>query len=131
MKTAGTGVTEIQNRLARYNQPIQIDASVISSKQLPDYISVNSNKLLVAMHTSLDFLTAPPSQWESNPSYIATKARIESLYVINDAAEHGVDLIQNFNAVISNQEEQKQYLLQVVEQHRNVFPKPSKELMHI
>ena len=112
MKTAETGVTEIQNRLARHNRRIQIDALVISSKQLPDFISVNSNKLLVAMHTSLDFLTAPPhSQWESNPSFIATKARIDSLKVVHNAAECGVVLIQSFNAVISNQEEQKQYLL--------------------
>ena len=62
MKTAETGVTEIQNCLARHNRHIQIDASVISPKQLPDFISVNSNKLLVAMHMNLDFLTASFSQ---------------------------------------------------------------------
>ena len=111
MITADTGVTEIQNRLARHNRRIQVYASVISSEQLLDFISVNSNKVLVAMHTSLDLLTAPPSQLETNPSYIATKARIDSLKVVNDAAERRVALIQSFNAVISNQKEQKQYLL--------------------
>ncbi len=130
MKSSRARAAEIQNQSTWAARRIQVDASVISSKQLPDFVSVNSYKLLAAMHTSLDFLTVPPSQWESNPSYIATKARIDNLKVVNDAAERGVALIQSFNAVISNQEEQKQFLLQVVEQHRKVFPKPKKEFMH-
>jgi len=47
----------------------------------------------------------------------------------NDAAERGVSLIENFNSVINNQEEQKQYLLQVVERHRQQFPVSNKSVI--
>ena len=47
---------------------------------------------------------------------------MHSIKVVNDAAERGVALIQLFNAAITPQEEQKQFLLQVVEQHRQEFP---------
>jgi len=39
---------------------------------------------------------------------------VRSLKVVNDAAERGVAMIQAFNGV-TNQEEQKQFILQVVE----------------
>jgi hypothetical protein len=45
---------------------------------------------------------------------------------VNDAVERGVALIQSFNAVLTNQEEQKQFLLQVVEKHRQDFPSATK-----
>jgi len=37
-------------------------------------------------------------------------------------AEHGVALCQSFNGVLTNQEEQKQFLLQIVKKHRLDFP---------
>ena len=47
--------------------------------------------------------------------------------VVNDLAERGVALIQHFNASITRDEEHKQYLLQVVEDHRSSFVSPTKE----
>lgn len=41
--------------------------------------------------------------------------------VVNDVAERGVALIQKFNATITQSEEQKQFLLQVVEKHRKLY----------
>ena len=40
---------------------------------------------------------------------------------VNDVAERGVALIQMFNSTTKD-EAQKQYLLQVVEQHQEQFP---------
>ena len=46
--------------------------------------------------------------------------------VINDDAERGVALIEEYNALITKNEEQKQFLLQVVQDHRRRFPDCSK-----
>jgi len=47
---------------------------------------------------------------------------LRELKVVNDAAELGVALIQYSKASSPTlQEEQKQYLLQVVEKHRQTF----------
>ena len=56
-------------------------------------------------------------------------SRVRQLKVINDAAERGISLIQNFNSVLTNQEEQKQFLLQVVEKHRQDFPDTKKSTL--
>ena len=46
--------------------------------------------------------------------------------VVNDATEHGGSLVQNYNSLLTKNEEQEQYLLQVVEQHRQKFPDATK-----
>lgn len=59
--------------------------------------------------------------WSDTPSYIAAAALVKNLVCVNDCAERGVALIQEFNETITKDEQQKQYLLQVVEKHRKSF----------
>ena len=54
-------------------------------------------------------------------SYQSASEFATNLACINDCAERGVALIQSYNATITKDEEQKQYLLQVVEKHRRDF----------
>ena len=49
-----------------------------------------------------------------------------SIKVVNDLAERGVALIEEFNCSITRDEEQKQFLLQVVENHQSKFSAPTK-----
>lgn len=49
--------------------------------------------------------------------------------VVNDVAERGVALITQFNKCITNNEEQRQYLLQVVENYRKVFKNCDKKTL--
>ena len=73
-----------------------------------------------------EFLQVDPSDWEFQPEYQESKRLVLSLKVINDLAERGVALIQEFNSSLTRNEEQKQYLLQVVENHRKKFSAPTK-----
>ena len=45
-----------------------------------------------------------------------------SLTVTNDTAERGVAIIQEYNGLLSKTEEQTQFILQVVKEHRKLFP---------
>jgi len=73
-----------------------------------------------------DFLNHHPSTWGSNKNFVDGLKRVQNLKVVNDAAERGIALIQSFNGILTNQEEQKQYLLHVVEQHQQKYPNPNK-----
>jgi len=73
------------------------------------------------------FLEIDPAEWINNEDYTRSQAICRSMRVVNDLAERGVALIQHFNASITRDEEQKQYLLQVVEDHRSLFVSPTKE----
>ena len=106
-----------------------LDESTMSKLMLPDFVSSNTVKFFAAMQIEMDFLQQNPSVWQSNEHYISGYHKVQQLKVVNDAAERGVSLIENFNSVITNQEEQKQYLLQVVEQHRQQFPASKKSVI--
>ena len=52
-----------------------------------------------------------------------------SLKVVNDVAERGVKLITDFNNLFTKDEEQKQYILQVVHKCQMLYPDVSKNTL--
>lgn len=71
------------------------------------------------------FLSASVEDWPTMQSFQQTMSTVNNLPCINDCAERGVALIETFNSTTKD-ESQKQYLLQVVEQHRKSFTKLTK-----
>jgi hypothetical protein len=69
------------------------------------------------------FLDVPVHEWPECQSYKNAYELVKNLPCVNDCAERGVALMQNFNATITRDEEEKQFVLQVVEKHRRDFPK--------
>ena len=57
------------------------------------------------------------------------KLTVHELKVVNDAAERGVALIQAYSGSLTRDEEQLQYLLQVVAAHRQAVPLPTKRYL--
>ena len=106
-----------------------LDEHIVSQRSLSHFMSMNPKKFFVAMQIETDFLQEDPSSWDNNEYYRISCLRVQQLKVVNDAAERGVSLIQNFHFIITNQEEQKQYLLQVVERHRQQFPVSKKSII--
>jgi len=72
------------------------------------------------------FLEENPSLWELRNDYIEGLHTVQQLQVANDNAERGVALIEEYNKIITKKETQKQYLLQVVQDHRRRFPECKK-----
>ena len=54
-----------------------------------------------------------PKAWKNNPAYLDALQRIEALVVGNDFADRGVATMQNYNLAFTEDEGQKQYLLQI------------------
>jgi hypothetical protein len=69
-----------------------------------------------------DFLRIPAVEWPETSSFKEAAATVSKLVCVNDCAERGVKLIEDFNLTTTD-ETQKQYLLQVVEDHRKKFQK--------
>jgi len=77
------------------------------------------------------FLSAPVEDWPGMQSFEQALSTVSRLPCVNDCAERGVALIEKFNSTTKD-ESQRQYLLQVVEQHRKTFCKlTSHELANI
>ncbi|KAE9528104.1 hypothetical protein AGLY_012526 [Aphis glycines] len=73
--------------------------------------------------------TFDPEEWENMPDYQLGLSVVRCMQVVNDFAERGVALIQNYNSILTKDENQKQFLLQVVESHRKRFPDARKTAM--
>jgi hypothetical protein len=96
------------------------------SKNLHDFVTKATRRFFDILHLSDEMLDIDPSDWINQDVYRASQEVVRSVKVVNDLAERGVALIQEFNSSITRNEEQKQFLLQVVEDHRKTFSAPTK-----
>ena len=66
------------------------------------------------MSLPVDYLQIGPGQWCYNSEFKTVLKYVKALKVVNNTAEIDVALIQEFNADLTRNEEQKQFLLQMI-----------------
>ena len=96
----------------------------VHRKPLTSFVSPKSRTLVVALGAD-DILGISPELWSGMASYTRAKV-VASLKVVNDCAERGVSLVQDYTNCLTRDEEQRQFLLQLVADHRRKLPKPTK-----
>lgn len=74
-----------------------------------------------------DFVDKNIESWTQDESYQENLVFFKRLSVVNDVAERGVALIEEYNKCLTKNEEQLQYLLQVFKNHRQKFPNCNKK----
>lgn len=100
-------------------------------RDISDFITKRSLFLFEQFQQPYGFLDKAPELWEHDQSFKKCRLAFEDLKVVNDIAERGVALIEEFNHSLTKNEEQKQFLLQVVKNHQKQFPDPNiKTLQH-
>ena len=80
---------------------------------------------------TIDVAVAIWALWPLDPTFQAHKEKARLFKIVNDCAERGVALIQSYNAALTKDKAQKQYLLQLVSNHRREFPVPMKEALSV
>ena len=99
----------------------------MESDGLETLVSPNSKVLFEKLSLPMEFFHTPPESWTGNPEYQLCLKRVSSLAVVNDRAERGHALVQDFNTKLTKDEDYLQFLLQVVADHRQSFPNCDKE----
>ena len=115
--------TNITNKLSK--KP-EINLQAFESFTLDQFVTSNSMNLFRCFNLPMDFLSTDPDTWEQQDSYHVVKRRLATLQVVNDTAERGVALIQQFNKTLTKDEDDLQFLLQVVADHRRLYPTTNK-----
>lgn len=105
------------------------DINLISEKELDNFVTSNTMRFFEIMNLPTGFLQKDVECWSDDPEYKAAKDVINSMRVVNDTAERGVALIEEFNMLITVNEEQKQYLLLVVNAFRKKYPNAKKSTL--
>jgi len=67
-----------------------------------DFVIPRSMKLLQMMDLPHDFLDVDPDVWHDRDDYKHARETLQSLRVVNDQAERGVALIQEFQVQFSS-----------------------------
>lgn len=110
-------------------QRIKVDLKSLPQKTLASFVTMQSVRLLDQLNLPRGFLDVDPEEWTDRADFQEASSVIHSLKVVNDSAERGVALIQEYNGILTHDEEQLQFLMQVVEQHRHKFPDCSKRTL--
>lgn len=93
---------------------------------MSEFITKGLIVLFDSLNLSCDFLDMDPLLWNTNKNYINCLKFFRELKVVNDMAERAVALIEKYNQFGTKDEEQKQYLLQIVAAHRKKYPNCNK-----
>lgn len=91
------------------------------------FVTAESIKFFERFELQTEFLLINPSQWTDNESYRTALQFVKKLTVVNDCAERGVKLVQDFCKHYTKDEKQMQYVLQLVKDHRQMFPNALKK----
>ena len=94
---------------------IKIDLTSIENLQLGGFVIEITLNFLKNLEQPTTFLTTvDPNKWTENEEFQQAVKFVKRLRVVNDIAERGVKLTQDFDCSITKNEEQKQFLLQIV-----------------
>lgn len=106
---------------------ITVDAFFTTArKDLSDFITIRSKGLLDRMEISMEFLRSDPSTWSEREEFVAGLKKCGSIHVVNDPAERAVKLITEYNRSLTHDEDDRQFLLQVVEYYGRKWPSSKK-----
>ncbi|KAK2577914.1 hypothetical protein KPH14_011859 [Odynerus spinipes] len=97
-------------------------SQTLFDKTLDHFVSEKSKQFLRRLQIDDSFLQEDVSSWDDNAAFLEAKKRISCLKVVNDTAERAVKLMQDFHGLLTAEEEQKQFLLRCVQEHRNLYP---------
>lgn len=104
--------------------------TVTVNTKLKDLIGPKS-WLLFSLFKDVSWLKTSAKNWNKDKKYTEMKDFISQLKVVNDLAERGVKLMSDYSTIVTNNEEQKQCLLQTVEDHRKKYPDFMKKTMKL
>ena len=126
---------QIARQLQRTAQPATFERGqpmfpiLTPRTKLVHLIGQKSWFLFESLGVGTQWMRKPLHQWTLDEDYKKAEAFVRNVKVVSDVSERAVKLIQDFATSITNDEEQKQYLLQVVESQRRAIPSFKKELL--
>ena len=115
-----SGSDEFAKRLDNLPEPVSATglASCVTQRtaSIFDVLSLNGKT------KAQQFLAKNPTEWNDDPSYQELKTAASKMKVVNDSAERAIALMQQYNSSLTKNEDQKQYVLRLVERHRKQYP---------
>jgi len=100
---------------------INVSTNLIRSKTLEDFVTANSRQFFTITGFPCNFLVKDVGQWSEDDEYRQVKNNVTCTHAVNDAAERGVALMEEYNKLHTNNQERKQSLLLGVNVYRKQY----------
>lgn len=96
---------------------------------MDQFISSETNNFFLRFKINTAFLKNDPTSWPTDNNFKTALQIVNDINVVNDTAERAVKLMQDYNPMLTKDEEQKQYILQVVKNYQKQFPMSTKQIL--
>ena len=94
---------------------------------LEQLVTKDSRSIFCQLTLNHTFLLQDPTSWKTDQHYTMAHSVLGHLSVVNDRAERSVALIQDLNKKLTQEDDQLQFLVQVVADYRKKFQMSTKE----
>ena len=95
--------------------------------KLSDSVMSGSHFIFDKFEFSKEWLKRPVEEWNTRPDYMEMADFFQNLLVTNDTAERGVKFISDYAMCLTKDSQDRQNILQVVEQERRQISNVTKE----
>jgi adenylate/nucleoside-diphosphate kinase len=112
--TSNNGSDEIMKKLSITLHEV----SSLVTKDLSNFVMNNTKIFFERFGIDTHFLHDEPEEWINHPVYNEGANIVAHINVVSDTAERGVKTIEEYNSILTKDEEQKQYLLQIVKDYK-------------
>ena len=119
---------EEKNQVKRYIL-LEKDFSSFPNIKFPSLMTPGTKTFFNRFSLSTDFLNKDPSVWKDDPGYKSGIEKLKKIVVVNDVVERGVKLIQDHNNILTKDETEKQFVLQIVAGDRKKYPTATKSCL--
>ena len=86
------------------------------------FVANATKTLFTRFSINTNFLSKNPTTWNDDPGYESGLEKLQKTVVVNGIAERGVKLIQEYNNILTKDETEKQFVLQIVNENRKNYP---------
>lgn len=97
------------------------DVPSFKNKTLAFFVTKRTAEFFKRFNISTEFMAYEPSTWPQHNSYIEGLQVVQKMQVVNDVSERKVKLMEEFNQLLTRDEEQKQFLLLTVDKYRQQY----------
>lgn len=96
---------------------------------LSDFVSEKTKQLFEHLGLFSNFLELDPSTWETAFDFEEGWSFFRNLSVVNDTAERAIKFVQDYNRVLTTDEEEHRMILQLVESYKNKYSSYKKSVL--
>lgn len=107
----------------------QDDFKWFINKNIDYFINSNSLQFFTRFNIDTSFLQLDSTEWLKDPGYIRGLEIVKNLRVVNDTAERAVKLCEQYIHILSRNEDEKQYVIQIVSEYKKKYQNPTKECL--